>query len=102
MVVANTIAAQIGRRAFFMMGAREKIGASDGLRFRVGRNAKGVTHVFVTLAADDTYTVEFRSIRVSRKAAVGFTDKLKAKFEGVYVDNLHEILEVGTGLAVSL
>ena len=93
--IARTIAAQIGNRAFFMMGAKNLLASERALQFKVGRNAKAVTHVTVTLAADDTYTVRFDRVRK-------YVAKPVAEVEGVYVDSLRQVIESNTGLYLSL
>jgi len=100
--VAETIRQQIGGRALFMLGAKQLAATDDGLRFRIGRNAKGVTHVIVKLDPSDTYTVEFRAMRVNRRHPDGFSNKLKSSMSDVYVDSLHTVLESGTGLYTRL
>ena len=102
MQIANTISEQIGARAFFMLGAKDLVATDKGLQFRIGRNQNRVSHVIVNLDASDTYTVEFRSIRMSRTAPLGFTNRLRKSFEGVYADNLRPVLESGTGMYTSL
>lgn len=89
---------QIGHPAFVMMGAKNLIGGDDYLTFKIGRNAKRVTHIRVTLDPTDTYKVEF--IKVGR--APNFTTKTLAEFDGVYADMLHKMIEDNTGLYLSL
>lgn len=96
--VANEISRQIGNRAFAMMGAKNLLGSEDSLQFKVGRNAKRVTHIRVTLDPSDTYRVEF--IRVGR--APMFKTTPVADFDGVYADTLHALIESNTGLYLSL
>ena len=98
--IANTISTQIGRQAFFMMGAKNLVGHESALSFKVGRNSKGVTHVMVTLTADDLYTVEFIKINMHPRAKE--MRKVLATVEGIYVDQLHTTIEGGTGLYLSL
>lgn len=98
MTVAQTIAEQIGNRAFVMMGAKNILGGDDHLQFKIGQNGKGVTHVTVTLASDDTYTVKFT--RVGRAPSYKITDL--AEVSGVYVDSLKKTIEANTGLYLSL
>lgn len=97
--VANTIRQQIGHRAFVMMGARDLAGDQNSLRWRVGRNGKGVNLVQVQLDPDDTYTV--RSYRV-RKVNHVPQATVVAEQSGVYVDSLHSTIEGQTGLYLSL
>lgn len=99
MKIANEIASQIGNRAFAMMGAKNLVGDEKSLSWKVGRNAKSVTHVTITLdVASDTYQIEF--IRCNMRAKV--IRKVLASFEGVYADQLHQLIEAETGLYLSL
>lgn len=93
--IANTIASQIGNRAFMMIGAKNLVAGENYLRFKVGRNAKGVNLVTVTLTADDTYDVEYGSVR-------GMNYKVKSAENGIYVDMLHDSIERNTGMYTSL
>ena len=94
---------QIGSPAFFMMGAKNLGFSTDDkgrptLSWKVGRNAKSVTHVSIALNADDTYSVEF--IRVNMRAKE--MRKVISEALRIYVDMLHASIEHGTGLALSL
>jgi len=92
---ARIIHRQIGHRAFAMMGARDILDCGETLQWKVGRNAKKITCVRVTLAPTDTYTVEFFR-------GHGLKMKKAAQFEGIYVDSLHALIESNTGLFLSL
>lgn len=100
--VAQTILAQLGGRMFVMMtGAKDILGhagddaSSPFVQFRIGRNAKGVSHVRVTLDPSDTYTVKFmkNSVRGS---------KTLAEISDIYAENLRNVFEMHTGLYTSL
>lgn len=94
--VAQTIASQIGNRAFAMMGAKN-IGASgNSLMWKIGANAKKITHITVELMSDDTYTVTFHKI------SKGGAKWDKHAVPMVYADNLHRVIESETGLYLSL
>lgn len=95
MTIAKTIAAQIGHGALFMIGAKQLTDTGEGLCFKVGRNAKSVSHVTITLAADDTYTVMFTRVRAGKLTIL-------SRLEGIYCDQLRSIIADGTGMAVSL
>ena len=95
MDVAHTIAAQIGNRAFMMMGAKNLAAGESTLTWKIGRNAKGVTHVRVELTPMDTYTVRFYRVRGTRQAELEAVDD-------VYVDSLRSTIENHTGLYLSL
>ncbi len=94
LAVANTIADQIGNRAFMMMGAKDKLGSADSLQFKI-QGSKFANAVRVTLEADDTYTVAFFKVRkfdFNEVASVGM----------VYADQLRSVIESKTGLYLSL
>ena len=74
--IAQTIADQIGRRALTMIGASTFLALESALAFKVGRNPKGASHVTVTLAPDDTYTVKSERLRMSR-ATMAVSRKLR-------------------------
>lgn len=95
LTVANTIRDQIGNRAFVMMGATNLLGSSDSLQFKVGSNAKKVTHVRIVLDKSDTYTVSFHRCH-------GASIKELASVSDVYVEQLHPTIETHTGLYLSL
>lgn len=101
MEVANTIRDQIGHRALFMLGASNLLGTENSLEFKIGRNAKGVTHIKITLDPSDTYTVEFAKRRMNHKTFV-LDVKVLAKIDDVYVDMLHSVIEEYTGMYTSL
>jgi|ERR1035441_7458917 hypothetical protein len=94
LTVANTIAAQIGARAFYMMGTRQKFGDSDSLRFDIRGSPRG-NRICVTLDASDTYTVQLFKVR-------GLSARVVAEHSDVYNDMLRPIIESMTGLALSL
>ena len=93
--VAETIAAQIGNRAFVMMGAKDILTDGNSLQFKVGGNAKKVTAIRVTLDPSDTYTVETYKGRGLKMAKA-------AELSGIYCDGLHRGIESLTGLYLSL
>ena len=99
MTVANTIREQIGRQALFMLGAKDLTGDAKSLRFRIGRNAKSVSHIQVILDPSDTYTV--KAIRCRTIKGVP-TVKVVEEMSDVYVDSLHSVIEQFTGMYTSL
>lgn len=96
-VATTTIQAQIGHRAFVMMGAKNLLAGANSLGWKVGKNAKKVTHVTVALDPSDTYTLHFQ--RVTKR---GLNVSTIAKVSGVYVDSLHRVIEAETGMYLSL
>jgi len=95
MEVAKTIAAQIGNRAFTMIGATQLIGGENMLAFKVGRNAAGVTKIRVTLEPTDLYTMEAFKIRGTKVTRIH-------KIEGVGAEGLLEGIENMTGMVTRL
>lgn len=97
MQVAEIISQQIGRKAFFMLGAKDLVGSESEkfLQFKIGRNAKSVTHVRVTLTPADTYTVTSYRVRASKGIPV---TKTLESVDDVYVENLHDVIESLTGM----
>jgi hypothetical protein len=97
--VANTIRSQIGRKALYMIGAKNEVALNEGCggySFRTGRVAAGkANHVKIVLNGMDTYDVTCSKIW-------GTNVKVIKKVEGAYVDNLHDIIEDATGLYTSL
>lgn len=89
--VAETIRTQLGAACCALLGANTFMGDVDSLQFRIKGSPKKVNTIRIVLAANDTYTVEFWYVR-------GLTLKMVAKEEGVYVDNLHSLIELKTGL----
>lgn len=101
LAVAYEIQRQIGNMAFSMIGAKNLIALTSenhkmgGLTFKVGRNAKKVTHITIHLDYNDTYTMQFFRVWGSKITALG-------EFEDVYCDMLHSMIEAETGMYTSL
>lgn len=97
MTVANTIARQIGHRAFVMMGTRYKLGDERSLTFDV-RGSRIVNKIRVTLNSMDLYDLEFWKVGRAPKFRVEVVDVRT----DVYFDALREVIERVTGLYLSL
>lgn len=96
MKTAEIIRDQIGSRALYLLGAKDLVSTGNGLRFRIGRNARHVTHLEVTLdISSDTYTVTCWKCR-------GLKSTRLSEIDGIYCDRLHAVIEAGTGLVTSL
>ena len=98
-MIAETILYQLGRnvnRISTMIGAYDFVYHPNGVSFRFkARSTNGSNTLRITLASDDTYTVEFLSIR-------GSSRKVKETVSGVYCDQLKPMFEDKTGLCLSL
>jgi len=94
--VAQIIADQIGRRAFFMLGAKELVGGENYLQFRIS-GCRTISHIKITLDPSDTYTMSF--LKWSGKK---LEYKVVAELSGVYCDMIHDVIESKTGLYTSM
>lgn len=94
--IALTTLNQLGGKKFIAMtGAKNISYDSDGtLRFRIGRNAKSINAVCITLTPMDTYTMEFFRVRNLEITLVG-------EYTNVYADNLQEVFTSATGMYTS-
>ena len=74
--VAETILAQLGGNRFIAMtGAKDFLGDASALHFRIPSNRTKANRVTITLRADDTYNIEWFSVR-------GFDKVVRKSFEG--------------------
>ena len=79
-----------------MVGGHKFTALADGVAFRFKARARnGSNCCRIRLSPDDTYRVEFLSVR-------GTGVKTKGDFEGVYCDSLKTLFETETGLYLSL
>src|SRR4051812_17080735 len=97
LTVANTIAEQIGNRAFIMMGTTQKVGDEKSLMFNI-RGTKFCNKIRVTLNASDLYDVEF--IKIGR--APGFEVATPGMCFNVYAEDLRVTIEEYSGLRLAL
>lgn len=94
--IAAEIMRQLGGGRFrAMTGARFPTALESGVRFSIGRNAKKVNYVQVTLTAADDYTIEFLKVR---KGVI----KKVSRASGVYCHNLQTVFTDHTGLYTTL
>ncbi len=94
---ANTIAHQIGAKAFQMMGTMTKLGTENSLIFNLRGSPLHVSKIVVTLEPSDTYRIDFY-----RGAAGRHPMKLQYTSDGIYADGLKQCIEINTGLYLSL
>ena len=88
--VAETIRKQLGAVTLAMLGAHEFVAGRDSLQFAI-KGSRRARKIRIVLDDDDTYTVDFWTGR-------GADMHRLAKHSGVYVDQLHELIERETGL----
>lgn len=96
--VAKTIFHQIGGNRFSVVtGASNFVAIERGLTFKLPSNiTKGrISHVKIELTGRDDYNVKFLSIR-------GTKCKEVAALEGIYCDQLQDVIETHTGLILDM
>lgn len=96
--VSRTILDQLGGRRFLAMtGAKDLLGSSDALMFRLpsGFAKDGINMVKISLRQTDTYTVE--ALRLGLPES-----KIIERMDFVYVEDLQRIFTKLTGLDTHL
>ena len=95
--IAKTILKQLGGNKFIAMTGAKNLGHTNkGLQMKIGRNAKGVTHVIIDLdRGKDLYDIEFVKVRGTKRTTV-------KKLKGIYADQLGKIFTQYTGLHIRL
>jgi hypothetical protein len=97
--VAKIIIEQLGNRGLSMIGAKELVAGPTSLTFKVGRNAKTVSHIRVVLMPSDTYTVEALRVRKSKGVPVCTTVQSQ---DDMHAEDLKATIESFTGMYMSL
>jgi hypothetical protein len=94
---AQTLLNQLGGNKFkAMVGAKDFGIGSDGLHFKIGRNAKSISHVVIDYnRGKDLYDMKFLRVRAGKI-------KVVKKIEDVYFDMLGDIFKRHTGMNVRL
>jgi hypothetical protein len=93
---AENILTQLGGNRFRVMtGAKDFVADGSGLIFKIGRNAKSVSHVKIRLTGADLYMMEFLRIRAGVVKTVSISD-------GIYAEDLQPEFTRGTGLDTRL
>ena len=95
--IAKTILQQLGGNKFIAMTGAKNLGHTNkGLQMKIGRNAKGVTHVIIDLdRGKDLYDIEFVKVRGTKRTTV-------KKLKGIFADQLGEMFTRYTGLYTKL
>ncbi len=78
-----------------MTGAKDFGIGKDGLHFKIGRNAKSISHVVINLSSMDLYDIKFLRVRAGKI-------KVVKKLKGVYADQLGTMFKKYTGMNVRL
>ena len=64
---AKTLLKQLGGGRFLAMTGAKDFGiGKDGLHFKIGRNAKSISHVVINLNSMDTYDIKFLRVRAGK------------------------------------
>ncbi|MBF6332395.1 hypothetical protein [Nocardia transvalensis] len=96
--IARTIFRQLAgsqRRLIAAVGAKDFVVLPDGIQFRIMRNAAKINHVSIRLHANDTYRLEFGTVR-------GVNYRQRELFTDVHVEQLRRLFETTTGLYLTI
>jgi len=98
--VAETIISQLGgvRALRLMLGVDQFVYDDNSLIFKF-KGSRSMNKVKITLTGMDDYNVEFSQVR-KKRGSYEFTDKVKAKVDGIYADQLVDYFERTTGLCI--
>lgn len=108
MTVANEILRQLGGNKFLAMtGANHLLADGNTLRMILPKNASKANRLWITLNADDTYTMNFFKFTAGRlnKKTFTYTEDKKVdvkEVKGVYCDMLQDIFTSVTGMYTHL
>lgn len=108
MTVANTILEQLGGNKFIAMtGAKNLLADGNTLIMTLPKNMSKANRLYITLEADDTYTMHFFKFTPGRlnKKTFEFTEDKVVEvrtIEGVYFDKLQELFTEVTGMYTHL
>lgn len=108
MTVANIIYNQLGGNKFVVMtGSKNFLDDGNTLRMALAKNASKANRLWITLEADDTYTMRFFKYTAPRYSTKTYTfsdEKITEvrTIKGVYCDMLQELFTEVTGLYTRL
>lgn len=108
MTVANIIYNQLGGNKFVVMtGSKNFLDDGNTLRMALAKNASKANRLWITLEADDTYTMRFFKYTAPRFSTKTYTfsdEKITEvrTIKGVYCDMLQELFTEVTGLYTRL
>ena len=105
-IIAQTIAAQLGRETFACLGARNLLDLGDGLQFDI-QGCPKINRILIVLHPSDTYIVTFGKLTQQRKENLGisYTEAVwetVSRHTDIYFDMLHDLIEEETGLYATL
>ena len=95
---AGEVLRQLGGNKFIAMtGAKDFVrdDAQQKISFKIGRNAKSINYVTITLNSMDTYDIVFLRARAGKITVV-------SKVDGIYNDQLQDVFTEHTGLYTHL
>lgn len=104
MKTADIILEQLGGNKFLVMtGAHHLLADGNTLRMQLPKNESKANRLWITLEADDTYTMDFFKFTAGRlnKKTFSWTDDKRVdvkKIKGVYCDMLQDIFTSVTGM----
>lgn len=107
MSVAHEILRQLGGSKFLVMTGAKPVTDGNTLRLHLKKNMSKANRLYITLEADDTYTMRFfryTAGRLDKKTLEWKEDKVVEikTVEGVYCDMLQSIFTEVTGMYTHL
>lgn len=112
MRVADIILEQLGGHKFVVMtGSKNFVADGDTLRMNLARNASKANRLWITLDADDTYTMRFFKYTAGgwkvdhkKQTVVEKPEKIEEvkTYKGIYCDQLQELFTETTGMYTHL
>ena len=108
MTIAETILSQLGGNKFIAMtGSKNFISDGNTLRMSLSKNKSAANKLYITLDANDTYTMKFFKATGGRFKTnpfewIKYKETIVAEFEGVYCDMLQDMFKEVTGMDTHL
>lgn len=93
--IATTIRDQLGRKALYMIGAKQLLAGDDYLQFKIGRNAGRWSKIRIRLNGRDLYDFTFFRIRKMEVTA-------EKHIDDIYCDQMLQTIRSETGMATNL
>lgn len=95
MEIAQEILNQLGRGSLYMIGAKLPMAFENGVQFKIMKNDRKIQSIRIELNANDLYDITFSAIKGLNYIEI-------AKEEGVYAEDMKNVIEKTTGLALRI
>lgn len=108
MGISEVILEQLGGKRFLAMtGTRGLLADGNTLRMTLAKNESRANRLYITLDANDTYTMRFFCYTADKlnKETMAWADEIideVAEYKNVFADDLRRIFSLATGLDTRL